>query len=338
MAVGLWAAWGTQSPAQSLQAERDSFAQVRTKAEKGDAEAQLKLGSLYAAGEGVPQDPKKAVKWHRKAAEQGLGRAEYQLALDYAHGFGVKPDPVEAFQWFRRAAQSGVAKAQVDLGLCYVNGRGVRENAVEAVFWFRKAADQGEPEAQYQLGKCYFEGRGVTKNTLEGFKWTRLAAVQGNASGQRRLGTCYEKGEGVAQDYVQAHKWFNLAAAQDDLNAADIRVSIAKIETSLSKEQMAEAQRLARDFKPSEKPAKDAVPGEGDVSAGITGFVNLKADDETSEVFVDGSFFGNPPARLKLKDGTHLIEVKKPGFKDYRKEITVTSGSDLNLRVTLEKL
>jgi len=336
--VAFWAGCSTPLPAASSQAERDSFDQTKRKADKGDAQAQLQLGSMYAQGEVVRQDPRKAVKWHRKAAEQGLGEAEYHLALDYSHGFGVKEDSAEAFLWFRRAAQKGVAEAQVDLGLCYAKGRGVEDNAVEAVYWFRKAAEQGNAEARYQLGQCYFEGRGVTKNTAEGFKWTQLAAEQGNASGECRLGLCYERGEGVAQDHVQAHKWYNLAAAQDDQNAADIRVTIAKIETSLTKDQIVEAQRLARDFKPSERPASGGVSADTGSSAAKAGFVNLQTDDESCEVFVDGLFFGNPPARLKLTDGTHLIEVKKPGFKDYRRQVTVTTGSDLNLRVTLEKL
>jgi hypothetical protein len=65
--------------------------------------------------------------------------------------------------------------------------------------------------------------------------------------------------------------------------------------------------------------------------------VTVKADDETCEVLADGAFVGNPPARLKLAEGTHIIEVKKPGYRDYRREIKVGAGADLTLRATLEK-
>jgi TPR repeat protein len=340
--LGLSAAAISQSAAQSLKAERDAFAATKAKAEKGDARAQLEFGLLYTAGEIVPQDPKKAVKWHRKAAEQGLAAAQHQLALDYVHGFGVKADPEEAFRWFRRAAEGGLAEAQVNLGVCYLKGRGVPENAVEAAYWFRKAAEQGDSDGVCQLAKCYYEGRGVSVDISEAYKWLRQAAEQGNAAAQRRLGLCFEKGEAVGRDFVQAHKWYNLAAAQDDANAPDIRVSIAKIETSLSKEQIAEAQRLAREFKPFAKPRTGsgglaADPGTAGGSGAATGFVNLKGDDESGEIYVDGAYFGNPPARLKLADGTHVIEVKKQGFKTYHKEVTVSGGSDLNLRVSLEK-
>ena len=36
-----------------------------------NAIAQFNLGYMYDQGEGVPQDYKLAVEWHRKAAEQG---------------------------------------------------------------------------------------------------------------------------------------------------------------------------------------------------------------------------------------------------------------------------
>ncbi len=67
------------------------------------------------------------------------------------------------------------------------------------------------------------------------------------------------------------------------------------------------------------------------------GFVNITADDPAFEVFADGAFVGNSPAKLKLSEGPHTIEVRKKGFKDYKKEIRVTDGSELNLRAVLEK-
>ena len=63
----------------------------------------------------------------------------------------------------------------------------------------------------------------------------------------------------------------------------------------------------------------------------------VNADDQTSEIFVDGAFVGNPPARLKLPVGTHVVEVRKAGFKDYRRQLNVVDGSELTLRARLEK-
>jgi hypothetical protein len=75
----------------------------------------------------------------------------------------------------------------------------------------------------------------------------------------------------------------------------------------------------------------------GSSGSSKTGFVSVSADDQTFEVFVDGAFVGNTPAKLKLSEGTHVIEVKKPGYKDYKKEIKVTEGCELTLRAVMEK-
>ncbi len=56
----------------------------------------------------------------------------------------------------------------------------------------------------------------------------------------------YESGEGVPQDYVLAHMWFNLAASQD-FPAASNR---ERVVTRMSDPQIAEAQKLAREWKP----------------------------------------------------------------------------------------
>jgi TPR repeat protein len=340
-----WLACALPSSAQPTQAERALFEQTKAQAEKGDVEAQLRLGALYASGTGVTKDLKKAAKWHRQAAEQGLARAQYRLALDYADGEGVKPDQMQATKWFHKAADQGMVEAQLAMGLAFLNGSGVSVNGAEAVRWLRKASEQGSPAADYELGKCYFEGTGVSRDLSEGIKWIRQAAEEGNPAAQNRLGSCYEKGEAVPKDYVQAYKWYALAAAQDDENASDIRVSIAKVESLMTKEQVAEAQQLAREFKPGRKPAPTALSNAaGQTNAVETaaappnpGFVTVKTGEESSEVYVDGAFVGNPPARLKLAAGAHVVEVKKPGFKDYRRELTVGAGADLNLRVDLEK-
>ena len=78
------------------------------------------------------------------------------------------------------------------------------------------------------------------------------AAEQGDGSAQTNLGFMYHYGQGVPQDYLQAHMWYNLAisrfppgAAHDD--AVRNRDFVAK---HMTPAQIAEAQRLAREWKP----------------------------------------------------------------------------------------
>jgi TPR repeat protein len=345
---------------QPNEAERKQFDAIKDRADKGDAEAQLSVAFCYANGTGVSRDAGKAVKWLRKAAEQGLPRAQCLLGLRYASGEGVKPDKFEAARWLQRAADQDLPEAQFDLGMCYANGEGVQRSVVDAIAWYRKAAEQDLPDAQCELGNCYLEGNGVPKEVPEGVKWTRKAAEQGFARAQNALGLCYFKGTGVPKDNVQAYKWFNLAAATGGELADDARVNLAAAQRYLTPEQVAEAQRLASEFKPHKGPAAKDVsapssttnsqtsasrPGTtGTASASAapgraenTGVVNVKAQDDSFEIFVDGAFVGNTPAKVMLPEGSHVVEVKRAGYKDYRRQLKVTRGSELTLSAVLEK-
>ena len=73
-----------------------------------NAEAMNKLGSMYAAGLGVPQDYAQAVKWFRLAAEFGRNaEAQYKLGLIYEKGEHVEQDYVQAHMWANLAAAQG---------------------------------------------------------------------------------------------------------------------------------------------------------------------------------------------------------------------------------------
>ncbi|MFL5047776.1 MAG: tetratricopeptide repeat protein, partial [Xanthobacteraceae bacterium] len=124
----------------------------------------------------------------------------------------------------------------------------------KAVTWLRLAADQGDAAAQFRLGLMYSEGQGVPQDHAEAARWYRLAADQRYPQAQYNLGLLYAKGEGVEQDNVMAHMWFNLAVAQ--FPASDARNRTAALNSrdvvanKLTRQQIAEAQKLAREWQP----------------------------------------------------------------------------------------
>ena len=91
--------------------------------------------------------------------------------------------------------------------------------------------------------------RGDYATALQEFK---PLAAQGDPMGQFYLGLMYYKGQGVPQDYVQAYMWIDLAAsrfapgAYQDLAVKQRDIVAAKMTPA----QIAEAQRLAREWKP----------------------------------------------------------------------------------------
>jgi len=122
-----------------------------------------------------------------------------------------------------------------------------RGDYAEAVDGLRILADYGDAKAQSGLAAMYVKGLGVPQDHAEAVKWFGKAAEQGFASAQYDLGAMYGNGRGVAKDYVRAHMWFSLAAAQGDEMARKSRDIAAKLMTPA---QIAEAQSLAREWKP----------------------------------------------------------------------------------------
>ena len=101
----------------------------------------------------------------------------------------------------------------------------------------------------------YLQGNGVFPDETEAVKWFRSAAEQGDAEAQNNLGVMYASGKGVPQDYVQALMWFSLAALQSPNSdqPKDRNDAVKNRERATSKmtpEQIAEAQKLAREWKP----------------------------------------------------------------------------------------
>ncbi len=125
-----------------------------------------------------------------------------------------------------------------------------RGDYATAIQIFRQLADQGNTEAQLILGNMYKDGIGVMQDYKEAVKWYRKAAEQGNTDGQYSIGDMYSQGRGVPQDYVLAHMWYNLAAAKFNSRSRRARDNVAKM---MSTEQIAEAQKLAPEWKPKGK-------------------------------------------------------------------------------------
>jgi TPR repeat protein len=121
------------------------------------------------------------------------------------------------------------------------------EEQENLIIKLERRAGQGEAIAQTALGWMYGNGQGVPQDYAKAVAWYTKAAAQGYATAQYNLGVMYYDGQGVPQDYVQAHKWLNLAASKGQENAMKARDRLA---TRMTPDQIAEAQRLAREWKP----------------------------------------------------------------------------------------
>lgn len=91
--------------------------EIKVAAERGNVEAQNRLGLNYDWGAGVPQDSERAIYWFTKAADQNFAEAQYNLGLMYYLGKGAPQDSERAVYWWIQAAKQGNAAAQFSLML-----------------------------------------------------------------------------------------------------------------------------------------------------------------------------------------------------------------------------
>lgn len=121
---------------------------------------------------------------------------------------------------------------------------------------YKQLAEQGHAPAQTNLGMMYEDGRGIPQDYTEAAKWYRKAAEQGWPTGQGFLGALYIFGTGVPKDDVLAHMWISLAISGLP-PTSEVRKSMRKIRKIISllmtPAQIAEAQRLAREWKPEKE-------------------------------------------------------------------------------------
>jgi TPR repeat protein len=232
-------------------------------AENGNVLAQTVLGEMYLSNIAVKFDAMESFKWTLKAAQKGDMVSQFHLGNDYRYAMGVARDYGAAAQWLRRSAMQGDRNAEEALGYLYsdqyaAEHHGGPLNYSEAVVWYRKAAERGDRHAQFSLGSMYQDGKGVPKDEVEGAKWYLSAASEGDPNALIMVGFNYELGQGVPVNEVEALKWFDLAvdrtAAGDDYQRLDLP-SMTKprdqIASTMKPEQIAEARRLADEWKPT---------------------------------------------------------------------------------------
>jgi len=169
-------------------------------------------------------------------------------------------------------------------------------------------------------------------------------AYQGNASAQWFFGSMYADGRDVPQDFVQAYMWFNLAAAQGFQAAVKDRDLIAQ---RMTPAQIAEAQKLAREWRPKianaqpeqsapqppfEKPESGATSGTAFfVSKGGMALTNSHVVEHCRQIRVQ-SGTQNGTARLVARDdnddlallATDLHPASAPNWR-----LSVRQGEDI---------
>ena len=120
-------------------------------AQKGNAEAQFKVGEMYEAGRGVEKNMEEAMKWINKAAAQGNSAAGYKLLYNDLEKNGINTDNKTQLVALKSAAHAGEGYAQYYVGLMHSRGIGLEKNYDHALDWLGKASLVGVTAAETEI-------------------------------------------------------------------------------------------------------------------------------------------------------------------------------------------
>ena len=185
-------------------------------ADKGVAEAQLKVGLAYIDGVVVEKNDNAAFTWLMEAAKQGNARAEYNIGRFYLHGWKVIKDISMAMNWFEKSGEHGYGLGYNLLANIYANGNGVPENFSKAQFYYEKSAELNCGIAYYNLGDIYEYGRNGITDLAKAFELFKYGAdILNNPECQNRVGSAYNLGKEVAINKALAFEYWLKAAKQN---------------------------------------------------------------------------------------------------------------------------
>lgn len=179
--LGWWllAGFFIKPPDPGFAAAQAELARLLPAAQNGDRAAQMRAGFIYRDGLTGQVDGAEAYRWFSEAMKRGDLEAPLMLGDLYARGLGVRQDYARAAELYRTAANFGrSADAQYRLGDLYAYGRGLPQDYALAIDWLRKAGLRGHAGAQSYLGSFYENGFGIDRDPVEAFVWYSLAAAR----------------------------------------------------------------------------------------------------------------------------------------------------------------
>ncbi|MCA9523499.1 MAG: PEGA domain-containing protein [Myxococcales bacterium] len=71
---------------------------------------------------------------------------------------------------------------------------------------------------------------------------------------------------------------------------------------------------------------------------GFQGILKISCTPPDAEIYLGKKYLGAPPIDKDVTVGTHVVMVKKQGFYDYVKEISVQAGKEIKLQVLLKAI
>ena len=221
-----WSQAPSSPPSEALNEDVEdarSTAELRVRANAGDADAQNELGARLLATE-EPSAIIEAREWFRRASEAGDVDAMGNYAGMVLQGAGGEQDEAEGRRLLELAASRGSVGAHLTLAEAHLRGAaGYPTDAARALGYVRAAANLESPSAslaQWRLAMMYLRGVGTSADAVQAYRWVVRASENGSVRAMISRAVMLATGEGVEEDDVAAREWYQRAATSGDVNFA----------------------------------------------------------------------------------------------------------------------
>jgi TPR repeat protein len=164
-----------------------AYALLKQEADRGDSDAEVNLGYLYARGQGVAMDQVAAFHLYDLSAQQGNGEGMNALGYKYQFGTGIKPDIAQAIRWYCAALHLGNPRAMNNLALMLDTGKDVPRDVAAARDLWQQSIDHGEVNGMTNLGISLIRDPNRPKNRQTGTRLIYEAANRGQFGAQQLL-------------------------------------------------------------------------------------------------------------------------------------------------------
>jgi len=124
----------------------------------------------------------------------------------------------------------------------------LRQDGKKALPFLKEAVSRDEQDTLSLVALAeILKAQGVPDSLAESAKYFKLAGEYGDCDGQCGYAEACRDGIAIPRDYVEAYAWYNLAV--NTLRGYDARTERDSLETKMSKEQVAEAQKRTKEYR-----------------------------------------------------------------------------------------
>ncbi len=200
------------------------MAELRRRAESGDAAAMGELAYRYRSGMGAYVDLAQARDFAKRGAALGDPLAGWSYGLAFRGAFGGTKDPAlslrytsEAAKGLKELAAAGNGFAKNAVANLYLEGAGLERDEEKGYALFRELAEAGDANAMNTLSiRSSGSKPGYPKNDPVKIYWSARAIEAGSLDALLNLASWHRTGDGVRRDMRFTYLcWCKAAEAGD---------------------------------------------------------------------------------------------------------------------------